>query len=218
MQWSDSGIVLSARKHGETSAIVHVLTSAHGRHAGLVRGGAGRRMRSIVQPGNELQVTWRARLSEQLGTFTVDLSHPRAAEVLHDPLRLAGVLAACEIIDAALPERAPDPDGFTVFRALLEAVARADDWSVTYARWELGLLASLGFGLEPVSISRVPFLAGQSAPTTPAARRAAVLDALLLTGEHLPPALMDHRTTLPARGRLVERLAREPALDTPWGH
>lgn len=209
MQWSDTGIVLSGRKHGETSAIVHVLTAAHGRHAGLVRGGAGRRMRSIVQPGNELHVIWRARLSEQLGTFTVELSHPRAAEVLHDPLRLAGVLAACEILDAALPERAPDPEGFTVFRGLLDAMAAADDWPVAYARWELGLLASLGFGLEPVAISRVPFLSGQSAPTTPAARRAAVLDALALTGEHLPAALMDHKAMLPARGRLVERLARD---------
>src|SRR5688572_11805197 len=112
MQWSDTGIVLSSRKHGETSAIVHLLTAQHGRHAGLVRGGAGRRVRSILQAGNELQVTWRARLSEHLGTFTVELLRARAADVLHDPRRLAAFAAATEIVDHALPERAPDAESY----------------------------------------------------------------------------------------------------------
>ena len=208
MQWSDRGIVLSARKHGETSAIVHLLTAEHGRHAGLVRGGAGRRVRSILQPGNELQVTWRARLSDQLGPYTVELLRARAADVMHDPARLAAYAAATETIDAALPEREPEAAGFRQFDALLDTVATAPDWPVAYARWELGLLAALGFGLEPVAASRVPFLTGQPAPADPRARQAAVLDALAFTGEHLPPALAGHRTALPARARLLERLRR----------
>ncbi|NQU70309.1 MAG: recombination protein O N-terminal domain-containing protein, partial [Rhodospirillales bacterium] len=67
MDWSDEGIVLSARKHGESAAIVTLFTRAHGRHAGLVRGGAGRRQRGLYQAGNRLTATWRARLEEQLG-------------------------------------------------------------------------------------------------------------------------------------------------------
>ena len=207
MQWSDTGIVLSARKHGETSAIVHLLTAQHGRHAGLVRGGAGRRVRSILQAGNELQVTWRARLSDHLGTFTVELMRARAADVMHDPARLAAYAAATETVDAALPERAADAAGFDQFGALLDAIATSDDWPLAYARWELGLLASLGFGLEPAAAAMVPFLAGQAAPTEARPQRAAVLEALALTGEHLPQALADAKG-LPARARLLERLRR----------
>lgn len=148
MQWTDTGVVLSARKHGETSAILHLLTERHGRHAGLVRGGGGRRLRSVLQPGNELQVTWRARLSENLGTFTVEPLRARVADVLHDPARLAAFAAATETIDAALPERAPDVEGYRQFCALLDAIAGDDDWPVAYVRWEVGLLAGLGFGLD----------------------------------------------------------------------
>ena len=208
MQWSDTGIVLSARKHGETSAIVHLLTAQHGRHAGLVRGGAGRRVRSVLQAGNEVQLTWRARLSDQLGTFTVELVRARAADVMHDAARLAAYTAATETVDAALPEREPEAASYTQFAALLDAIATAEDWPVTYARWELGLLAALGFGLEAVAASRVPLLAGQPAPADPRARQAAVLDALALTGGYLPQALAEHRTGLPARARLLERLGR----------
>lgn len=242
MQWFDTGIVLSARKHGETSAIVHVLTAEHGRHAGLVRGGAGRRARSIVQAGNELQLIWRARLSEHLGTFTLELTRARAAEVLHDPLRLAAFSAATETVDAALPERAPDAEGYAAFVALLDAVEREADWPVAYVRWELALLASLGFGLDLASMRTEtdlarnpwiasdrtgavrtgtpfeaagerwlpvpPFISGQAAPAHPALRRAAIAQGLRLGSAFLPAALHDQKTRLPARNRLVERLAR----------
>jgi DNA repair protein RecO (recombination protein O) len=207
MQWNDSGIVLSARKHGETSAILHVLSEHHGRHAALVRGGASRTRRSLLQPGNELSLTWRARLAEHLGTFTIELSRARAAAVLHAPARLAAFAAACEIVDAALPERAPDLAGYRAFRALLEAIEADDSWPIAYARWEFALLSSLGFGLDPTAASVPPFLAGQHAPDDARGRAAAVRAALDLTGAHLPAALADHRARLPARARLVERLA-----------
>ncbi|MBM3507614.1 MAG: DNA repair protein RecO [Alphaproteobacteria bacterium] len=210
MQWSDRGIVLSARKHGETSAILHVLTQHHGRHAGLVRGGASRTRRGLLQPGNELGLIWRARLAEHLGTFTVELTQARAAAVLHDAARLAAVAAACEVVDSALPERAPDVAGYRAFRTLLESIEGDDDWPVAYARWEFALLASLGFGLDPATEGLPAFLGGQAAPSDARGRAAAVRAGLDLTGRHLPGALADHKTRLPARARLVERLARAP--------
>lgn len=208
MQWSDTGIVLSARKHGETSAIVHVLTEQHGRHAGLVRGGAGRTRRGILQPGNELGLVWRARLSDHLGTFTVEAGRARAAAVLHEPARLAAFAAACEIIDGALPERVPDVAGHRAFRALLETIESDDAWPIAYARWEFALLSGLGYAIDPTGAEVPPFLAGQHAPDDPGGRAAAVRAALDLTGVHLPNALADHKARLPARARLVERLAR----------
>ncbi len=94
MDWSDDGIVLAARKHGETSAIVSLLTRGHGRHAGLVRGGAGRRARGIYQPGNRVRAHWSARLAEHLGTFRCELLRAHAADHLHDSLRLLALSAA----------------------------------------------------------------------------------------------------------------------------
>jgi len=82
MEWTDDGIVLGTRKHGEASAIVELMTRAHGRHLGLVRGGAGSRLRPVLQPGNVLQVVWRARLDEHLGYYTVDALNLRAGKLL----------------------------------------------------------------------------------------------------------------------------------------
>ena len=149
MQWSDAGIVLSARRHGEGSAIVHLLTESHGRHAGLVRGGAGRRARATVQPGNEVHATWRARLSTHLGSLTLELARPRAAAVLDDASRLAGLSAAVEVLDAALPEREPHPGALARLRALFDTIEEgAARWPLAYARWEFELLTELGFGLD----------------------------------------------------------------------
>ncbi len=147
MEWSDAGIVLSARKHGETSAIVALLTRAHGVHAGLVRGGAGKRARGILQPGNRVQARWRARLSEHLGTFTCELTGAFAAALLDDPPRLAGLSAACAVVEAALPERQPHAAVFDGLVALLGALG-TDAWPSAYVKWELGLLGELGFGLD----------------------------------------------------------------------
>jgi len=147
MEWSEEGIVLAARKHGESSAIITVLTRDHGRHAGLVRGGAGRRSRGVLQPGNRIEATWRARLDEHLGTFTCELLEARAAALLDDPLRLAGLSAACAVADAALPEREPHRAAFAGLSALLDAL-KGETWPPLYVRWELDLLRELGFGLD----------------------------------------------------------------------
>jgi DNA repair protein RecO (recombination protein O) len=147
MDWTDDGIVLSARRHGETSAIVQVLTAAHGRHAGLVRGGAGKRARGLYQPGNQVRATWRARLSEHLGTYTCELTTSRAAGLMDEPPRLAALSAACAVAEAALPEREIHAPVYNGFIALLDALDNGT-WPEVYVRWELGLLAELGYGLE----------------------------------------------------------------------
>ena len=147
MDWTHDGIVLSARKHGETSAIVTLLTREKGRHAGLVRGGAGKRQRGILQPGNLVHAHWRARLSEHLGTLTCELDHAHAAAFLHDAPRLAALSAACAVADGALPEREAHPAIFDGLVALLGALD-GPSWTSVYVKWELGVLGELGYGLD----------------------------------------------------------------------
>lgn len=147
MEWSDEAIVLSARRHGEAHAIVHVLTAANGRHAGLLHGGAGGRAAPVVQPGNCVSVTWRGRLADSLGTFACELQAAPAAGVLHDPLRLAAIASACALLDVALPEREPHPGLYARSLALLSRID-GPEWGMDYVRWEAALLADLGYGLD----------------------------------------------------------------------
>ena len=105
MDWSDDAIVLSARKHGETSLITNLLTRDHGRHSGLVRGGASRRNRGLFEPGNLVKVHWQARLSDHLGTYQCELTRAVAADLLGNRLRLSGLSSICAITDVVLPER-----------------------------------------------------------------------------------------------------------------
>ncbi len=148
MDWSDEGIVLAARRHGESSAVVQLLTREHGRHAGLARGGRGSKGRGVYQPGNLVAARWRARLAEHLGSYTCELSRSYASMLFDDPARLAGLSSACAVAEAALPERHPYPALYAGFIALLEALASSPAWAAVYARWELGLLDELGFGLD----------------------------------------------------------------------
>ena len=149
MQWSDEGLVLASRRHGETSAIVSLMTREHGRHAGLVRGGAGRKARGMLQPGNRVEVRWRGRLEEHLGTYTLDLAAAQGSALLDDADRLACLASACGVVEQALPERHPYPAIYDGFLALMDTLsADGDTWIAVYVRWELGLLDQLGFGLD----------------------------------------------------------------------
>lgn len=148
MDWSDEGIVLAARRHGEHALIVQLLTRGHGRHAGLVRGGASSRQRGNYQPGNHVSARWRARLPEHLGAFVCEVKRSHAGAVLDDPPRLAALSAACAVGEAALPEREPHGPVFAGLLALLEALAGGGAWGEVYVRWELGVLAELGYGLD----------------------------------------------------------------------
>ena len=147
MNWSDIGIVLSTRKHGEGSAIVSLMTPEHGRHAGLVRGGSGKRARGIYEAGNIVSADWRARIEEHLGSFTCELIKPQAALYFDDSLRLAGLSSVCAVLEMALPEREPHPE---VYESLFNFIANLDseNWLEDYVRWELKLLSDLGFGLD----------------------------------------------------------------------
>jgi DNA repair protein RecO (recombination protein O) len=147
MEWRDEGALIAMRLHGESAAIIEVFTAAHGRHAGVVRGGGSRKMAAILQPGTQVQVQWQARLDEHLGSFTVEPLGSRAA-ILSDRLALAGLNAVCALLHLALPERDPHPVLWRKTIALLDAMTAAVDWPPAYLRWELDLLEELGFGLD----------------------------------------------------------------------
>lgn len=148
MQWSDEGLVLEARRHGERALIVQLLTREHGRHAGLLRGGQSPRARAHWQIGNLLAVTWRARLAEHLGSLSGELMESHAARLLDDRARLAALAAAAALAKATLPEREPHPRAYAGFNALIAALDRDDRWAVAYVEWEMALLEELGFGLD----------------------------------------------------------------------
>ena len=148
MEWSDTGIVLSARRHGESAAVVSLLTEHHGRHAGLVQGARGRRGRGLYQPGNTLAARWQARLPEHLGRYTCELVRAQSSMLLDDAHRLAALAAVCALTEATLPERHPYPQVFGALGHLLDALEAGGQWAETLVRWELALLGELGFGLD----------------------------------------------------------------------
>lgn len=148
MDWQDEGMIVGVRPHAETAAIVEVLTRTHGRHAGVVHGGASRKKTPILQPGNQVQVDWRARLEEHLGTYHVELTRSRSA-ILANRRALAGLGSVCALICFALPERMDLPGIYHRTTALVDAMLIADDsWVAEYAVWELHLLEDLGYGLD----------------------------------------------------------------------
>lgn len=147
IEWRDEAILLSARKHGENALILSLMTRERGRHGGLVRGGQSRKMKGVLQPGNRIAVDWRARLEDHLGSLTVEPVHGYAGLLLADSGKLSAMTAALALVEATLPEREPHPDLFDSLDALMIALEGAT-WAETYVRWEVGLLAELGFGLD----------------------------------------------------------------------
>ena len=150
MEWRDQGIVLSSRKHGETSVILDVFTPEHGRHAGVVRGGTSRKMTPLLQPGGQVDVTWRARLEAHIGSFTVEPVRSRAA-ALSERMSLAGLNAVTGLLAFCLPEREPHPALYKISEQLLDLLGNDDLWPLAYLRWEQALLDEMGFGLDLTS-------------------------------------------------------------------
>ncbi len=194
MDWRDEGTLLNVRHHGENAAIIEVFTAAHGRHAGVVRGGASRRMRPILQPGAQLDLSWRARLEDHLGSYTVEPIRSRAGPVMADPMALAGMNAALGLLSWALPEREPHPELYERTQLLLDMIGISEAWPLAYLRWELALLDEMGFGLDlgRCAVSgRSDDLAYVSPRSGKAVSRAGAgewADRLL----PLPPALLGH--------------------------
>lgn len=150
MQWSDEGIILSVKPHGETAAVAEVFTRSHGRHLGLVHGGRSRKLRPVLQTGNHVDATWKARLAEQLGHISIELRKGYAAQAMDDPLALAGLSSLCAL-SRLLPERDPHPSLFEVALFVLGYLDEPDVWPALMVRWELVLLEELGFGLDLTS-------------------------------------------------------------------
>ena len=147
MNWSDEGIILSVRAHGETAAIAEIFTRTHGRHLGLVHGGRSRRLRPILQIGNHVDVTWKARLSENLGHLGLELRRGYAADAMPSPVALAG-LTSLVTLARLLPERDPHANLYEITLFVLGFLDDPSVWPALMVRWELALLDELGFGLD----------------------------------------------------------------------
>ncbi|MDX3927337.1 MAG: DNA repair protein RecO [Shinella sp.] len=147
MQWSDEAIVLGVRRHGETSVIAEVMTRGRGRHMGLVRGGRSRTMQPVLQPGNSVEVTWRARLDEHLGEFRIEPLHLRAGRLMETATAVYGVQAMAALL-RFLPERDPHPHLFEMLDVILENLGDPADAGELFVRFELAVLNDLGFGLD----------------------------------------------------------------------
>lgn len=147
IEWRDEGMVLAVRKHGETSAIVEAFTPNHGRHAGVVRGGGGRKLAALLQPGAQLSFAWRARLEDHLGAFTVEPVRSRA-DLMSDPLGLAALMSITSLLSFTLPEREAHTALYARSLSLLDLLNDEDEWPLAYLHWEIALLEEMGFGLD----------------------------------------------------------------------
>ncbi|MCW6510703.1 DNA repair protein RecO [Lichenifustis flavocetrariae] len=147
MEWCDDAIVLGLKLHGETSVIAELLTQAHGRHSGFIHGGRSRRLRPVLQPGNTVRATWKARSEEQLGTLTLEPLVQRAARLMESALALHGANLVCALL-RLLPEREPQPELYSTVIAILDRIDDARTTPAAIVHLEIMLLRELGFGLD----------------------------------------------------------------------
>jgi DNA repair protein RecO (recombination protein O) len=147
MEWTDEGIILGVRRHGESSAIVELLTRSHGRHLGLVRGGAGSKLRPLLQPGNSVSAVWRARIDEQLGYYVMEGTKMRAATMLASPHAVYGITHLASVA-RLLPERDPHEDIYEMLERILDHFDDVASAATYVIRFELAMLTELGFGLD----------------------------------------------------------------------
>ena len=239
MEWREEGILLSQRRHGESAAIIEVFTEGHGRHAGIVRGGASRKIAPVLQPGAQLDLSWRARLEDHLGTFTVEPVRSRAF-LMGDRRMLAGLNALTALLSFALPEREPHPSLYGKTLAVLDMMEEGPFWTLAYLHWEMAVLEELGFGLDldscavtgateglsyvsprtgrAVSDAGAGEWAGRLLPLSPAlvgggaGSAGEVVEGLRVTGhflEHHLAPSLGDKTLPASRNRLIDLLARD---------
>jgi DNA repair protein RecO (recombination protein O) len=192
MEWTDEAIVLGARHFGEGKLVAEVFSRDHGRYGGVVH--AGRKSQPILQAGNVVHAGWKARLSEQLGFYNpLELVEPHATRLLDDAAALAGLSSAVALVRAAVAERQAYPQLYDALMVLIEAMPHKEIWPALYTRFELGLLAALGYGLdlsrcavtgETQGLAWVSPRTGRAATAEAGAPHAAVL-------LRLPPFLID---------------------------
>ena len=147
MEWQDEAVIIGTRPHGETSAVVEVLSRRHGRHLGLVMGGRSRRLRPVLQTGNQVDVRWRARLEDQLGHMTIELREGYAARLL-DSSKALNALTSIAALTHLLPERDPHPNLYEITLFILDLISDEAMLPALLIRWELALLEELGYGLD----------------------------------------------------------------------
>jgi DNA repair protein RecO (recombination protein O) len=147
MQWSGEGLIIGVRRHGESSVIVEAMVEGRGRHLGLIRGGHSPRLAATLQPGNLVQLTWRARLEEHLGTYSIELLTARAADLIADRTRLYASQLLCDHL-RLLPERDPHDRLLAMAVNALAEPRSLASLGAALARFELTLLDELGFGLD----------------------------------------------------------------------
>ena len=207
MEWLDDAIVLGSRPFGEGKLVAEVFARAHGRFGGIVH--AGRKSQPMLQAGNLVHAGWKARLSEQLGFFNpLELAEPHATRLLDDASALAGLASAISLIRGATPERQAYPQLYDALVVLIESMPHRDIWPALYARFELGLLAALGYGLDLTRCAVTGATEGL-AWVSPRTGRAATFEAgaphadVLLK---LPPFLIDAEAEL-HEGDVADALA-----------
>jgi DNA repair protein RecO (recombination protein O) len=147
MEWRDEGIILGIKRHGESSVIAEVMTRVRGRHLGVIRNGRSRSMLPVLQPGNLVELTWRARLDEHLGNFSAEPVSFRAATLMEHAASLHGVQALAALL-RLLPERDPHPHLFDMLNIVLDHLSEPTGAGELYIRFELAVLNDLGFGLD----------------------------------------------------------------------
>ena len=147
MEWRDDGLIIGARKHGETSLVLEVMTRKHGRHLGLVRGGRSKRMQPLLQPGNSAELTWRARLEEHLGTYDVEATVLRAGTLMAGAAALHGFGLIASLL-RLLAEREPHELLFELASDLIDQLDEAETAPAQFVRFELAVLADCGFGID----------------------------------------------------------------------
>ncbi len=146
-QWQDESIILAARAHGESGAVVSLLTRDHGRQAGYMRGASSSKNRGTLEVGNIVDANWRARTSDELGSLNLELSRSTAARIMKDPLKLAALQSACALCDQGLPEKDGHVGLYKGLIALFE-ILETDIWAAGYIMWEIAFLKELGFSLD----------------------------------------------------------------------
>ncbi len=201
-------MLLSVRKHGEGSAIVEVLTKNHGRHAGVVRGGGARKSASLLQPGAQLALTWRARLADHIGSFTVEPKFSRVSQIMAGRAEIAAFASIAALVLVCLPEREPQARIYSQIMALMDGLQVDGPWLANYVRWELSMLNELGYGLD---LGACAVTGGNDNLTyvSPKTGRA-VSSAAAVGWEHkllkLPAFLIDPDHPTPSEGQITQGL------------
>ncbi|NRA30867.1 MAG: DNA repair protein RecO [Parvularculaceae bacterium] len=147
MEWRDEAIVLANKAQGENHSLLTVFTPQHGRASALVYGGQGKGKAPILQCGNGLDVAWQGKTPDSLGHFAVNLTEPRAAGLFSEPKALAALTATAEVLLHCLPEGERVPGLYEATEVLFDTFSERMIWPIILAKWELGLLRSLGMGL-----------------------------------------------------------------------